>query len=533
MRRFLHLPLAVMQLFATVTSAYDIGCLIGDMPNDPIAVRGNIAGTFLAFEDPIETPIVIYSGHRYTYCQTGCTAYHSSTAQMPEWEGDAPFRVPDKYHDTWSRVVCHAQCAYELNEVDLKGSTKKTTGELLDEWNVPYFKTMNEDLIACDGDSGCIEALVEANDWDPRLIGQVLFLEVERHSEDDGWNKDGKLTWDSDKGEAVPCTANCAPYSDTTGYYPKNQPGIASKEHEYKWQPIQEHDGNGYFSRQEHVTPHIGFTVKPKLLKEWREAPAPEYDYVVEAQIAMERMRDMTSSEEQKDMIRFYDNKLGVRGLIQYYVRSKYAGRDNFSYEDYMYYLQGIDSAEYDALLQSWREKVNHDLIRPTTYIHDKFADKSNLSYGGDPKATEPVLIKGRDFQPFIRVMPHSEYPSGSGCLCLAYQEFTEEFVKQEFGDNTIPDMSVGLDGVVNIDGIPSRTSGDKQFYIGDLNDLKEQCGQSRLWGGMHFTASVDVTNEICGGLGGLALEKHNEMKGTGEWGSVWKEGDPRPTCPM
>merc|ERR1719446_131775 len=37
-----------------------------------------------------------------------------------------------------------------------------------------------------------------------------------------------------------------------------------------------------------------------------------------------------------------------------------------------------------------------------------------------------PVDIAARDFEAFIRVMPHPEFPSGSSCLCTTYQEFTD-----------------------------------------------------------------------------------------------------------
>ena len=40
--------------------------------------------------------------------------------------------------------------------------------------------------------------------------------------------------------------------------------------------------------------------------------------------------------------------------------------------------------------------------------------DRSRLSF----ELTETATIKNKDFQPYIRVMPHSEYPSGSSCLC-------------------------------------------------------------------------------------------------------------------
>ena len=42
MLQFLQINLAVMQLVAMVASAYDIGCLMGDMPNDPLVIRNKL-----------------------------------------------------------------------------------------------------------------------------------------------------------------------------------------------------------------------------------------------------------------------------------------------------------------------------------------------------------------------------------------------------------------------------------------------------------------------------------------------------------
>jgi len=62
-----------------------------------------------------------------------------------------------------------------------------------------------------------------------------------------------------------PCTANCRPFSDTHGYVPKNSPWEITNPHAW-WQPVIESDDKGFFYAQEHVTPHIGFDVKPVIL---------------------------------------------------------------------------------------------------------------------------------------------------------------------------------------------------------------------------------------------------------------------------
>ena len=43
--------------------------------------------------------------------------------------------------------------------------------------------------------------------------------------------------------------------------------------------------------------------------------------------------------------------------------------------------------------------------------------------------------IKGRDFQSYLRNMPHSEFPSGTSCICVAYAEYYERDVGAQGAD--------------------------------------------------------------------------------------------------
>ena len=37
---------------------------------------------------------------------------------------------------------------------------------------------------------------------------------------------------------------------------------------------------------------------------------------------------------------------------------------------------------------------------------------------------------------------------------------------------------------------------------MNSLTELSDTCGQSRLWGGMHFTASIAGSHQLCDGIG-------------------------------
>jgi hypothetical protein len=249
--------------------------------------------------------------------------------------------------------------------------------------------------------------------------------------------------------------------------------------------------------------------------------------------LVVERLRDLSSSEDMKAKVNFFDNKLLVRGLIQHYVLETFP---NHPFEDHMLFIHVLSASQHDALLQAWREKVRHDVVRPTTVIQ-RWGDDILNTFSGDHAATSPADIKARDFQPFIRVMPHSEYPSGSACLCTAYAEFTDMFVEQQFNATSLGPLHVGngrSNDVNHYDKCPpfEQCSPEQEFFVQDMPALRRVCGDSRLWGGMHFTGSVAAAEQICDGIGSLGLDLFNELKASSTWGDAYIKGDPRPTCP-
>jgi hypothetical protein len=172
------------------------------------------------------------------------------------------------------------------------------------------------------------------------------------------------------------------------------------------------------------VTPHIG--TKARYIFPYdkkKHTPDPKYNYHKEALKAVEELRLTAASPDRKSKIAFFDNKLLVRGALQYAT----VGLWNYSFQEHMGYIYGLDMAEYDAVLASWREKVYHDLVRPTTVIQ-RWGNDMLYTYNGDRNSTKAGLIRARDFQAYVRVMPHSEYPSGTSCLCTSYSEITGKF---------------------------------------------------------------------------------------------------------
>ena len=88
----------------------------------------------------------------------------------------------------------------------------------------------------------------------------------------------------------------------------------------------------------------------------------------------------------------------------------------------------------------------------------------------------------------------HAVYVYRSGCICLGIAQYIDAFLLSEYGDQSIQTTW-------NFDEI-----GDVVF--GNMMELADTCGQSRLWGGMHFMASVPKSYELCDGVGTKGYER-------------------------
>jgi len=398
--------------------------------------------------------------------------------------------------------------------------------------------------------------------YDPLAIGRLVVHEILLFTRTDGWNSDGSQRYDPISMETVPCTSSCVPYRDTYGYYPRNHvesPPTDTDATKFTvdgknryWQPLLESDGRGYFSRQEHVTPHIGFHAKHTLRDPATHTPleSPTIDYEPESLLVLDRLRDAAANRTKWDKIAFYDKKFLVRLLLQESIRKQF--RSTYTFEDELLFTHGISAAEHDAVIAAWREKVRHDLVRPTTVVQrwgehllpGAFDGVRDSEHYRDPVGPGLADIRAADMHAFVRVMPHSEYPSGSSCICAAYREFTELYITGRFGEGAaVKDMLWGYhdgDGVdfgcaqmSILDPVRAGFLGCKHggFGIADMEHLARECGESRLWGGMHYTVSVPAGVELCQGLGTLGVERVDFLRNGSGLGSTYVRGDARPIC--
>lgn len=439
-------------------------------------------------------------------------------------------------HTSDARLICMANAWATVVQDWLPEAAEPLLG-LLQQFAYPDIQPgYDADVDACfdiDGDGAadrdCISTVAASKCFSPSVMGSIVGRQLTEFARRDGWNMYGELNRDGST-----CTANCRRYTDPTGYNPVNVPGTSSSPvktgniraggrgrggrgrasrgsrwwqrssgTERRWQPLLEDNGSGYFTRQEHVTPHIGSMGKTAVLTredfESRSVQDPCYDYDEEAMKVMDRLAQL--DDRKKMLIEFFDNKIEVGFAVIGAVAAQGA-----PFETILNFSLGYTAAEYDAVLLAWKAKVETDLVRPTTWIQDQLGDMVFSTWAGPFQGNK--LIKGINFESYIRVMPHSEFVSGSGCLCQAIYEHTDAWVNDNLGiaDSipvALPPFAVGSSKTE-----PGVTPSEEiNVVLPNMLALRDACGTSRLDGGMHFEASVPASYELCAGVGIQAAE--------------------------
>lgn len=499
-----------------VSSRYDIGCIYPEsMDKNPFTERMRIISIFvqdIMRANSFETPMVIRAGHMSAACQAKCLSLHYPKVKNPMNNEDAEFFVPKYGRNVWSVVMCIQQCTHTIFEG--WGDASNTYARILKEQigvdmvaPTPELVTAVEEYLG--GDHAELRKIVEAESFHPHTIGRVAGLLLKPEFDNDGWNQDGSKTVDEATGVEVDCTSSCRSFQDTTGYRPVDDPrymaGWDWGSHSCvgdctRWQPLQEEDGYGSLRHQEFVVPHIGTKAKWYLRPPIQMTETPMYDYRKESLDVINRLAAAAANPQQMAQIMFFDDKLDVRHLFQRETRLQFANKHSF--QDHLLYIFGLSAAEYDGVIQGWAEKVRHDLVRPTTVIKSWGGEKIT-TYSADAPKGQAVEINARDFEAFLRVMPHGEHPSGSSCLCKTYQEFTDAFTQSRY-DGVVTDAKETVNG--------------EELRWETTQDILVACGQSRLWGGLHYPKAIPDGEQICAGLGGLANAWIDITKDKEDW---------------
>ena len=117
-----------------------------------------------------------------------------------------------------------------------------------------------------------------------------------------------------------------------------------------------------------------------------------------------------------------------------------------------------------DALIACFDAKYHYAFWRPVTAILAGDTDGNERTIG------DPAWL------PLLPGTPnHPEYPSAHSCITPAGGRVVSRFLRTHFIDFTVPSLT-GL--------------GDRTFAT--VQDLQDEVGNARIWGGIHYRTAVD-----------------------------------------
>lgn len=266
------------------------------------------------------------------------------------------------------------------------------------------------------------------------------------------------------------------------------------------WKPLYEMDGHGFLFAQQHVGGYLQKADDSYLvmtdMPDMSLAPGGDYDYGWEVDNVLKNLQRVTTMKDRKE-ISFFDGKLNIASSIIGTMIMIYG----FSVEQFILHVHGETTALLDAGIAVWKNKLINSRIRPTSVIQQNFPDETFQVNNG-------LSVKGRNFEATVRVMPHSEYPSGSSCVCLALKEFVDEtWPRMDLHGTNGTSIEYNKDTAIILpnpflDEAPIFGGLQPSKIVYNSDKMNERCGETREEGGIHFTPAVPAGRKLCEGMG-------------------------------
>lgn len=284
-------------------------------------------------------------------------------------------------------------------------------------------------------------------------------------------------------------------YANNTDYVPVNTAyDLADAS---RWQPAIRRLGTGLHSVQQYVTPQMANT-EPFAYFNPRDyripaptASNPENGDAYKAQLDHVLEVSANLTDEKKMEAEFFDNKIVSLGwsLIHAAVQHRLSPMDIVR-ADWL-----SQAAVFDAMTVTWQEKTRYDAVRPFSAAAHVYGDELVTSWGGPGMGTTEV--PANEWQSYINVADHPEYPSASTCACQAHGQSLRRY----FGTDELGLSVTYAAGSSRIE--PGITPAeDVTLHFPTWTDFEERCGQSRVLGGTHFQAAIDASAAICHAFG-------------------------------
>ncbi|MFB8776943.1 vanadium-dependent haloperoxidase [Streptomyces broussonetiae] len=300
------------------------------------------------------------------------------------------------------------------------------------------------------------------------------------------------------------------PYEDYTGYQPVNS--AYKVVNPSRWQPnIHPHQrrvgggpgDKGIWVIQKFVTPQL------RLVKAYTyrnpgqfKLAAPDHSTHTNTRKYKRSVDEILSAsanltDEQKIKAEWFDNKLAGIALAP----GAAAESHNLDLDGWVQLYAVTSLARFDDLIAAWYMKNKYDAVRPFTAVRHVYGRSKVSAWGGVGKGTVNDM-PATEWESYLPVGDHPEYPSGSTTLCAAEAQAARRFL----GDNVLDwryDFPAG--SLLTEPGqVPAK---DTQLHWRTWDDFNRDCADSRVWGGVHFQTTVDRSLEFGAQFGDRAYD--------------------------
>lgn len=302
-------------------------------------------------------------------------------------------------------------------------------------------------------------------------------------------------------GDADGRSHNPSPYTDYTNYSPVNT--AYRLRNSSRWQPDLQRQGMGLYKIQQFVTPQYALTEPysypdPKAFS----VPPPSksqrghsMSYRQQADEVLQASADLDDVKKMKAEL--FDNKiLGLGFSAVHAAFSQGLSLFEFIKVDFL-----TNMAAFDAGIFVWQEKRIHDAVRPFSAIKLIYGNEEVTAWGGPGNGT--VDLPASEWISYLEEADHPEYPSASTCFCYAHAQAARRFLPAGNSLNwTVPQLAGSSRTEPGI-----TPTGNIDLVFDTWTDFAEDCGQSRVWAGVHFQSAVDESAKICGTFGDIAYD--------------------------
>lgn len=389
--------------------------------------------------------------------------------------------IPSSFCDPLPREIIRSYINYRINAQQLPQEAQPFGRFLADQGLTPFDTSTNTSTL-----SG----------W-----ANLIANRANAFFSNDGWNSLGNLTRDDFR----------RPYFDQTGYTPINLAGLPldKLKRPLRWQPLTVSSGfTGSYISQTHVTPQLSVVTPLALSKRFLRSKKKKGPY------RFPNMRRVVSRVDRKLLDKlideyfeisrqltpekrfaafWWDNKfLSLGAFIPTYVQI--LGLKRFD-ADLIVLSEAM--AQHDALVVAWREKIRQDLVRPVTIIRKLKSGQKVRAFISEEEGVGEV--DAGDFEPLVRTQPHSEFPSASAVLCRATFELAEVGLKRLLGRDLVLPRLIFPVQTGTFSQIPVQIS---LLLNLSAEEARVQCGQSRLYAGVHFSPSIRAGDILGRGIG-------------------------------